>query len=214
MMRKVSLFILMFIVCINPISSQNLDSIFNSIDENHKESIKEIDKMFDFYTDDFNLWKNRVDLTKVNLIPENAVINDYESIIGNREKVINEIIKYLGVPYIWGGSNPNGFDCSGLIQWTIKKTHDILIPRTTRLQSLKWKNQLNYDLNEIKPGDLIYFNGNDNSISHVGIFLSKDLFIHAPNRKELVKKSNISGYWLKRFAGFIDLNLIINDTSI
>ena len=140
-MRKVSLFILMFIVCINPISSQNLDSIFNSIDENHKESIKEIDKMFDFYTDDFNLWKNRVDLTKVNLIPENAVINDYESIISNREKVTNEIIKYLGVPYIWGGSNPNGFDCSGLIQWTIKKTHDILIPRTTRLQSLKWKNQ-------------------------------------------------------------------------
>ena len=68
-----------------------------------------------------------------------------------------EINKYIGVPYIWGGNNPKGFDCSGLVQWTIKKTHGIQIPRTTKLQSLKWKEQLNLILNQIKVGDLIYF---------------------------------------------------------
>ena len=213
MNNKISLFPLIFIISINLLNSQNLDSIFNSIEENHQTSLKEIDKIFDFYSDDFNLWKNKVDLTKVNLIPENAVINDYELIISNREKVINEVVKYIGIPYIWGGSNPTGFDCSGLIQWTIKKTHDVLIPRTTKLQSQKWKKQLNYDLNQIEPGDLIYFNGIDNTISHVGIFLSKNSFIHAPNRNELVKKSIMSSYWLKRFAGFINLNLIVNPST-
>ena len=213
MNNKIILFPLIFIISINLLNSQNLDSIFNSIEENHQTSLKEIDKIFDFYSDDFNLWKNKVDLTKVNLIPENAVINDYELIISNREKVINEVVKYIGIPYIWGGSNPTGFDCSGLIQWTIKKTHDVLIPRTTKLQSQKWKKQLNYDLNQIEPGDLIYFNGIDNSISHVGIFLSKNSFIHAPNRKELVKKSIMSSYWLKRFAGFINLNLVVNPST-
>jgi len=116
----------------------------------------------------------------------------------------------LGIPYIWGGNNPKGFDCSGLVQWTIKKTHGIQIPRTTKLQSLKWKEQLNLNLNQIKVGDLIYFKtSQENKISHVGIYIGNLKFIHAPNRKDNVKKSEITKFWKYRFAGFVDLNFIL-----
>ena len=116
----------------------------------------------------------------------------------------------MGIPYIWGGNNPKGFDCSGLVQWTIKKTHGIQIPRTTKLQSLKWKEQLNLNLNQIKVGDLIYFKtSQENKISHVGIYIGNLNFIHAPNRKDNVKKSEITKFWKYRFAGFVDLNFIL-----
>ena len=103
--------------------------------------------MFNFYIDDFETWKDKVDLNSLSLEPEKAQKNNYTKSISNRDKIILEVNKYIGVPYIWGGSDPGGFDCSGLVQWTIKKTHDIIIPRTTRLQSSKWKNQINLNLN-------------------------------------------------------------------
>ena len=91
-----------------------------------------------------------------------------------------------------------------------KKTHDIIIPRTTRLQSSKWKNQINLNLNQIKIGDLIYFKTtNNNQISHVGIYTGSNEFIHAPNRSEKVKKSKINSFWTKNFAGFVNLDFIL-----
>jgi len=200
----------LFILYFNFLFSQDLDSIFNSIDRNHEESYNNIEQLFDFYSDDFNLWKDKVDLSTLSLTPVKAISNNYTEFITNREKVIKEVVKYLGIPYIWGGSNPNGFDCSGLIQWTIKKTHNILIPRTTKLQSTKWRKQLSYNIKNILPGDLIFFNENNSPISHVGIYLGDNSFIHAPNRDDKVKKSNISNYWIGRFAGFMSLELILN----
>ena len=191
--------------------SQNTDSIFNSIDQNFNISIENQNKLFNFYNDDFNLWKDKVDLKKLSLEAEKAKVNTYNIELSSRTKVLEEVNKYIGVPYIWGGSNPNGFDCSGLIQWTIKKTHDIIIPRTTKMQSSKWKKELNYNLNEIKLGDFIYFKSElKNEISHVGIYTDKNKFIHAPNRNEKVKISHINSYWKSLFAGFISLDFIIN----
>ena len=202
--------VLMFFLKNNLLFSQNLDSIFNSIDDNFNKSIKSQEQMFNFYIDDFEIWKNKIDLKTLSLNPEKAQKNNYSKSISNREKVILEINKYLGIPYIWGGNNPKGFDCSGLVQWTIKKTHGIQIPRTTKLQSLKWKEQLNLNLNLIKVGDLIYFKtSEENKISHVGIYIGNFEFIHAPNRRDNVKKSKITKFWKYRFAGFVDLNFIL-----
>ena len=190
--------------------SQNLDSIFDSMDDNFNKSIESQEQIFNFYIDDFEVLKNKIDLKTLSLNPEKAQKNNYSKSISNREKVILEINKYLGIPYIWGGNNPKGFDCSGLVQWTIKKTHGIQIPRTTKLQSLKWKEQLNLNLNQIKVGDLIYFRtSEDKKISHVGIYIGNLKFIHAPNRKDKVKKSEITKFWKYRFAGFVDLNFIL-----
>ena len=59
-------------------------------------------------------------------------------------------------------------------------------------------------------GDLIYFKtSEENKISHVGIYIGNFEFIHAPNRRDNVKKSKITKFWKHRFAGFVDLNFIL-----
>tara|TARA_B100000401_G_C52800542_1_gene718316 strand:- start:440 stop:1078 length:639 start_codon:yes stop_codon:yes gene_type:complete len=211
MINKKKSFLILTIFFLNiSLNAQNIDSIFNSIDDNFNKSLESQNQMFNFYIDDFETWKDKVDLNSLSLEPEKAQKNNYTKSISNRDKIILEVNKYIGVPYIWGGSDPGGFDCSGLVQWTIKKTHDIIIPRTTRLQSSKWKNQINLNLNQIKIGDLIYFKTtNNNQISHVGIYTGNNEFIHAPNRSEKVKKSKINSFWTKNFAGFVNLDLIL-----
>ena len=103
------------------LNAQNIDSIFNSIDDNFNKSLESQNQMFNFYIDDFETWKDKVDLNSLSLEPEKAQKNNYTKSISNRDKIILEVNKYIGVPYIWGGSDPDGFDCSGLVQWTIKK---------------------------------------------------------------------------------------------
>ena len=201
---------LISLICIfNYNNSLAQDSIFKSIDNQFILSTERMDKLFDYYEIDFIEWKDKVDLTKINLKPEKAKINRYSTSLSDREKVLKESYKYIGIPYIWGGNNPQGFDCSGLVQWILKKTHDILIERTTRLQSNKWRSELKFDLSLIKPGDLIYFKTKKNQISHVGVYSGDNKFIHAPNRKTNVKESKLSDYWLKKFAGYLDLEFLI-----
>ena len=201
---------LISLICIfNYNNSLAQDSIFKSIDNQFILSTERMNKLFDYYEIDFIEWKDKVDLTKINLKPEKAKINRYSTSLSDREKVLKESYKYIGIPYIWGGNNPQGFDCSGLVQWILKKTHDILIERTTRLQSNKWRSELKFDLSLIKPGDLIYFKTKKNQISHVGVYSGDNKFIHAPNRKTNVKESKLSDYWLKKFAGYLDLEVLI-----
>ena len=209
---KIKLFLLLIFVCSSSlIKSQDIDSIFKSIDKKFENSIESQEQLYNFYIDDFLVWKDKVDLTKLTLDPQKVEKFEYENSLSNRDKVLSEVNKYIGVPYIWGGSDPNGFDCSGLVQWVIKKTHGILIPRTTKMQSSKWKNYLNYNFGQIKPGDLIYFKTiGENQISHVGVYVDNNYFIHAPNRKEYVKRSSLFGYWNEKFAGFLSLDEIIN----
>ena len=208
--KKISILIFIFYFIGTSSFSQDIDSIFKSLDDNFNKSLESQNKMFNFYTDDFEIWKDKVDLNSLSLVPEKAQKNNYTRTISNREKIISEVNKYIGVPYIWGGSDPNGFDCSGLIQWTLKKTHDILIPRTTKLQSLQWRSLINLDLNQIQVGDLIYFKTTQkNQISHVGVFSGNNEFIHAPNRSENVKISKLSNYWIKKFAGFVNVDFIL-----
>lgn len=201
---------LISLICIfNYNNSLAQDSIFKSIDNQFILSTERMDKLFDYYEIDFIEWKDKVDLTKINLKPEKAKINRYSTSLSDREKVLKESYKYIGIPYIWGGNNPKGFDCSGLVQWILKKTHDILIERTTRLQSNKWRSELKFDLSLIKPGDLIYFKTKKNQISHVGVYSGDNKFIHAPNRKTQVKESKLSDYWLNKFAGYLNLEVLL-----
>ena len=185
-----------FFLLLIPLSIFSQDSIFENIDRSFEESIERQDNMFNFYTDDFLVWKNKVDLKKIILIPEKAVVNQYKEVISNRDKITAEINKYLGVPYLWGGDNPNAFDCSGLVQWTLKKSLDLTIPRTTNQQYNYWKKIISNQYQNLKEGDLVYFKtfGN-NPVSHVGIFIGNNNFIHSPKKNDVVKKysSNIHG---------------------
>jgi|TARA_B110000438_G_scaffold281410_1_gene307547 hypothetical protein len=199
-----------FFLLLIPLSIFSQDSIFKNIDRSFEESIERQDKMFNFYTDDFLVWKNKVDLKKIILIPEKAVVNQYKEVISNRDKITSEINKYLGVPYLWGGDNPNAFDCSGLVQWTLKKSLDLSIPRTTNQQYNYWKKLISNQFQNLKEGDLVYFKTfGSNPVSHVGIFIGNNTFVHSPKKNDYVKASLISGYWKSKLVGFLDIDLII-----
>ena len=200
-----------FFLLLIPLSIFSQDSIFENIDRSFEESIERQDNMFNFYTDDFLVWKNKVDLKKIILIPEKAVVNQYKEVISNRDKITAEINKYLGVPYLWGGDNPNAFDCSGLVQWTLKKSLDLTIPRTTNQQYNYWKKLISNQFQNLKEGDLVYFKTfGSNPVSHVGIFIGNNTFIHSPKKNDVVKKASLnSGYWRSKLVGFLNIDLIL-----
>ena len=95
---------------------------------------------------------------------------------------------FLGVPYVWGGTSPSGFDCSGLVQYVYAKL-GVNLPRTTWEQV---KCGTSVSKGNLQPGDLVFFNCEGEYCSHVGMFVGGDQFIHAPQPGDVVKYSSLS----------------------
>ena len=107
----------------------------------------------------------------------------------NGQDIVNYARKFLGVPYIFGGTTPNGFDCSGLVQY-VYKHFGINISRTTKTQINDGRE---VKRNELQLGDLV-FPTND----HVTLFIGNNQVIHAPQPGEVVKISKIWSFWRAR----------------
>ena len=93
-----------------------------------------------------------------------------------REKISQTALKFLNIPYLWGGKNPFGMDCSGLTQ-TILSMYGIIIPRDA-CQQVEKGITINF-ISEAKPGDLAFFDNDEGEISHTGIIISNQQIIHA-----------------------------------
>jgi len=108
----------------------------------------------------------------------------------NIKNIVNTAMKYLGVKYRFGGNTRKGIDCSGFTKIVMKK-HGTKLPRTAREQAKVGKRVSRKNL---KAGDLIFFKGTSSHarISHVGIMISKDKFIHASSGKKKVIISSIN----------------------
>lgn len=106
---------------------------------------------------------------------------------------------YQGVPYRNGGSDPvNGFDCSGLV-WFVYAQHGRQVPRTV---AELFTAGAAVDPADLQPGDLVFFATAGRSVSHVGIALGGDRFVHAPSARGEVRVERLaSEYWASRFAG-------------
>jgi len=135
--------------------------------------------------------------------------NNYLSVSGTEEEDIRDKIEiesrtYIGIPYVWGGDNPEeGFDCSGFVRWVYKKSINKLLARTTSQHSIEYKEIILSDLQNSKKGDLVYFKTiPSRNISHVGIYLGNNTFIHSPSKNESVKLEQLNGYWYKNFVGY------------
>jgi cell wall-associated NlpC family hydrolase len=107
--------------------------------------------------------------------------------------------QYLGVPYVWGGSTPKGFDCSGFVQYVLRE-HGYNIPRTSKQQSAYGQS---VSLNKVKAGDLVFFGDSKNNISHVGMISSTRgnsmKMIHASSSKGISTIDiNMSNYFKSR----------------
>ncbi|TDR31664.1 NlpC/P60 family protein [Hydromonas duriensis] len=108
-----------------------------------------------------------------------------------------QAMKYLGTPYHFGGSSPaEGFDCSGLVQWSGKQSLGINLPRTTTQQSV-FGEELRYE--QLQAGDLVFFNTSGQPNSHVGIYLGNTFFVHAPSSGGVVRVESLNNpYWQPR----------------
>jgi len=117
-----------------------------------------------------------------------------------KQTVVTTAKKMLGVKYLYGGTSPNrGFDCSGLVQYS-HRLAGITIPRTT---SQQYRAATRISRRYLTAGDLVFFKTSPSrGISHVGIYLGNNKFIHAPSSGKRVKISSMNDkYWKKRFKG-------------
>lgn len=99
-------------------------------------------------------------------------------------------MKYRGVPYVWGGSSPSGFDCSGFVQHVYAEA-GIAIPRTVAMQ-YRWGTPVSRD--DLEPGDLVFFN----RLRHNGIYIGDGRFVHASSAGDRVRISSLDNSWFER----------------
>ena len=122
----------------------------------------------------------------------------------DHDSVSNELMLHsmslIGTPYRFGGSNRNtGFDCSGMVQFVYRETLNVSLPRTARDMAAAGKV---INKNQLKVGDLVFFNTNGKKFSHVGLYIGENRFIHAPSSKSSIKINYLSDkYYASRFTG-------------
>jgi cell wall-associated NlpC family hydrolase len=115
-----------------------------------------------------------------------------------RIEVGNEVVRYartfLGVPYRWGGTTPrSGFDCSGLVAF-VYRHFGISLPHYTGAQFAVGRHVLR---RRLRPGDLVFFVG----LEHVGLYVGRGRFIHAPRTGERVRIDSLHGWWRGQLIG-------------
>jgi cell wall-associated NlpC family hydrolase len=111
-------------------------------------------------------------------------------------------MNFLGVPYKRGGnSEETGFDCSGFTRHIFEKSIGLILPRRADDQA-QVSSLITINREELKPGDLVFFNTLRRTFSHVGIYIGEGKFIHSPRTGSEVRVEDMRmSYWNKRFTG-------------
>jgi peptidoglycan DL-endopeptidase CwlO len=113
------------------------------------------------------------------------------STLGGQAVAIAE--QYLGVPYVWGGASPSGFDCSGLTMYVYAQL-GVSLPHNAAAQ---YGMGTPVPSNALEPGDLVFFDG----LGHVGIYVGGGSFIHAPHTGDVVRISSMTGWYSSNYVG-------------
>jgi cell wall-associated NlpC family hydrolase len=110
-----------------------------------------------------------------------------------RASIVRYARRFLGVPYVWGGTSPSGFDCSGFTRY-VYAHFGVSLPHYTYSQFDRGRRVARAAL---EPGDLVFFDG----VGHVGLYIGHNLFIHAPHTGTRVSVDRLSGWYSGVYAG-------------
>ena len=119
---------------------------------------------------------------------------------GEANDILFRAIGLVGTPYRWGGNTPaGGFDCSGLVDYIYRTAAGIKLPRTSHDMASMDVRKVRR-MTQLASGDLVFFDIGG-AISHVGVYVGKGRFVHAPNSGGTVRLDDIDGpYWGDHFA--------------
>jgi cell wall-associated NlpC family hydrolase len=120
------------------------------------------------------------------VVGASAVAPEGASVIppSSHEGVVGVALSYVGVPYVWGGSTPSGFDCSGLVMYAYAQL-GVSLPHSSYAM---WNMGVPVPEDQLQPGDLVFFNG----LGHVGLYVGGGYFVHAPHTGTVVQVSPLS----------------------
>jgi peptidoglycan DL-endopeptidase CwlO len=107
--------------------------------------------------------------------------------------VVGIAMQYLGIPYVYGGASPSGFDCSGFVMYVYAQV-GVSLPHNAAAQ---YGHGTPVDRSQLQPGDLVFFNG----LGHNGIYIGGGSFIHSPHTGDVVKISSLSGWYASTWVG-------------
>lgn len=118
---------------------------------------------------------------------------------GDADSLISSAMGFIGVAYRFGGTTPRGFDCSGFMQYVFRKTFAVNIPRTAAQQATVGTH---VSRGNLQPGDMVFFRtAGPRRISHVGMYVGNDRFIHAPRTGKRIEITSLSNkYWSSKYA--------------
>ena len=127
---------------------------------------------------------------------QSSVVRNHDGI----QNIIDRAYDLIGIRYRRGGNSPGtGFDCSGFVGHVFREGLGMILPRSSREIS---QTGTAVSKDELKPGDLVFFNTMRYAFSHVGIYLGDHLFVHAPRSGEAVGIADLrERYWAKRYNG-------------
>ena len=140
-----------------------------------------------------------------NTVDMNFAINVGGSLQGNAQTnpqgesaVVDSARKYLGTPYVWGGTSPSGFDCSGFVQYVLAENGKS-VPRTSQEQ---FAGGQAVDKSNLQAGDLVFYNWSGGTeATHVGIYEGNGKMIHAPHSGDVVKEVDFNSYGQNVYLG-------------
>lgn len=114
--------------------------------------------------------------------------------------IIDEAKRYLGLPYLWAGTSPYGYDCSGIL-YSVFRNHGIMLPRDSFYQATKGTA---VSKSKLQAGDLVFFayNRGKGKVYHVGLYIGNGKMLHAPNASSKVRIEALNqGVYLKNYSG-------------